>query len=546
MLRSMSGVTVRRMVIAVGITIALLAITASAGAGPRPTAATAPKAVSGGTITLGLNSGWDTLDPAQASFTFARQIMQLIFDTLVRQDPKTGQFDPDLATSWAFSNNNTTLTMQIRKNVHFQDGTLLTAQAVVFSLDRIENPALKSPWAAQLEQTVKSISAKGSYTVVLQLKGAYYAILNTLSQVDYAPVSPSAAQKYGADFGAHPVGTGPFELVNESPNVSVTLQRYQNYKWAPAFYKRNGPAYLNRVVIEDIPEDATRLALERAGQMDVVYAPIISQLSSFAAPNYYVVKATRAGMPRSLVLNTTEFPFNILLVRQAVAYAINKQQIVDVAYGGIGAAANDVITPNLADYDAAVAKAWPRYNPAMAKTLLAKAGATPGPNGIMEIGGKPLQFNYESIPGTSGNIQDQIIQQDLAAIGMKMNIIGAEQATVLADLQACKNPLMNQLFAATDPDVMYQFLQSASIHKSYDSACYASRQMDSYLGHALTAVNPTTRANLYGKAQALALKDMPYVPFYDIENPYLVDSRVHSLAVDQQAFWDLYNTWVSS
>ncbi len=531
---------------AVAAVTALVWTASSSGAVRAGSGASTQQAKAGGTLTLALNAGWDVLDPAATSFTFARQIMQFIYDPLLRRDPKTGKIVPGIAQSYKFTNGSKTLTITLRKGVTFQDGTPCNAQAVAFSFNRIVDPALHSPWAATLSSAVTSVTAKGSRTVVFQMKTRFAPILDTLTQVSFAPVSPTAVQKYGKDFGAHPVGAGPFMFDSSRPNDFVNLVRYPQYKWAPAFYKRNGAAYLAKVVVRDIPEDATRMALEQSGQIDVVYQPIISQLSQYRAPAYQVVRATRPGMPRSLVLNTTRFPFDDVRVRRAVAYAINKPQIVDTAYGGIGSPANDVITPNLFGYSAKVAKAWPKYNPTKAKQLLAQAGFTAGSGGILQKGGQKLEFTYASIASTSGNIQDQIIQSNLKAVGMQMNIRNEEQAAVLADLQACKWEMSNQLFVGTDPDVMYQFLQSASIHRSFNSACYHSPKMDRYLGYGRTTTAPGPRANLYAKAQQLALTDMPYVPFYDIQNAYIVNGRVHGFSVDTQAFWDIYNAWVSS
>lgn len=525
--------------------VALMLVSSSAAAVDSGSGSAATSAKFGGTLTLALNAGWDVLDPAATSFTFARQIMQFIYDPLLRRDPKTGNIVPGIAESYKFSNGNKTLTIQVRKNVKFQDGTVCDAAAVVFSFNRIVDPALHSPWAATLSSAVTSVTAKGKYTVVFQMKTRFAPILDTLTQVSFAPVSPAAVAKYGKDFGAHPVGAGPFQFVSQTPNDTVTLAAYPAYKWAPSFYKRNGPAYLSKIVIRDIPEDATRMALEQAGQIDVAYNPIISQLAQYTAPQYTIVRATRPGMPRSFVLNTTQFPFDDVKVRQAVAYAINKAQIVQSAYGGIGSVANNVITPTLFGYSKAVAAKWPRYNPTKAKQLLAQAGFTAGSGGILQKNGQALAFTYASIASTSGNIQDQIVQANLKAVGMQMNIRNEEQAAVLSDLQACKWGMSNQLFVGTDPDVMYQFLQSASIHRSYDSACYHNPKMDRYLGYGRTTVDPKARASLYAKAEALAMVDMPYVPFYNIQNAYLVNGRVKSFGVDTQAFWDIYNTWVS-
>src|SRR5262249_53169880 len=140
---SMSGVRVSSAAAAAVAALVFLVTCSASVASPTTTAAAAPKPQSGGAPTLALNAGWAPLDPAQASFTFARQIMQFIFDPLIRLDPKTGAYIPDLATAWTFSNKNTTLALQIRRNVHFQDGSLLTAGVVVYSLNRILDPDLK-------------------------------------------------------------------------------------------------------------------------------------------------------------------------------------------------------------------------------------------------------------------------------------------------------------------------------------------------------------------------------------------------------------------
>jgi peptide/nickel transport system substrate-binding protein len=277
----------------------------------------------GGTLTLALSAGWDVLDPAATAFTFARQIMQFIYDPLLRRDPKTGRIVPGLARSYKVSKDQKTISLNLRRGVTFQDGTPFNAHAVIFSFKRILDPSLKSPWAASITGPVSGFTSAGNYNVIIRLKAPFAPFLDSLTQVALAPVSPTAVAKYGSTFGAHPVGTGPFTFQSGVPNDNVVLVRNPAYKWAPSYYSHQGPAYLSKVVIRNVPESATRMALISTNGVDVVYNPDVTQLSQYAKnPKYKIVIGVQSGMPRSIVLNTSKPPFNDPQVRLAVAYAV--------------------------------------------------------------------------------------------------------------------------------------------------------------------------------------------------------------------------------
>lgn len=473
--------------------------------------------------------------------------MEFIYDPLLVRDPKTSQIVPGLAQSFNVSTDGTTITLKIRPNVKFHDGTPCDANAVAFSLKRIQDPALKSPMAATISGPVQSINATNTSTVVIVLKKPFAPFLDSLTQVSLAPVSPAAVGKYGKDFGAHPVGTGPFMFQSEVPNDNVVLVRNPDYNWAPNVYQHQGPAYLDKVVIRNVPEDATRMALEQAGTIDVVYAPVVSQLPQYQnTSKYYVVQATRPGMPRSFILNTATWPFNDLKTRQAVAYAINKAQILQSAYGNIGGIADSIITPNLFGYSKSIASASPAYDINKAKQMLADAGWKAGSDGILTKDGKKFSITYGSQSTTTFNIQDQILQSNLKAVGIDLQIQDEEQAAILADIRKGKWPMSTMLFAATDPDVTYTILYSKSIGAAWNTAQYVNPQMDSLLDQGRTELDQAKRAAIYAQVQKLVIDEVPYIPFYDIKNPYIVNARVHNFGYDIQAFWVLYDTWVSS
>jgi peptide/nickel transport system substrate-binding protein len=234
-------------------------------------------------------------------------------------------------------------------------------------------------------------------------------------------------------------------------------------------------------------------------------------------------------------------------VREAIAYAVDKKAILKAAYNNIGSVANNILSPNVFGYSAQVAKTWPRYDPAKAKQILAADGWKPGSGGILTKNGQDLSIPYGTISGgTNFVIEDQIIQQNLKAVGIDINIQTEEQAAYLADLRAGKWPVAGMLFVATDPDVLYTVLDSASIGPAWNTAFYKNNKVDALLAQGRATTDDAKRANIYAQIQTQVGKDNPYVPFYNITNPFIVTAVAKAFKVDRQGFWDIYDTWLSS
>jgi len=322
--------------------------------------------------------------------------------------------------------------------------------------------------------------------------------------------------------------------------------RNPDYAWAASFHDSTDPAHLDSITIRNVAEDATRMSLLNTGQIDIAYQALASQLPTLKAdPKFRVILAPRSGMPRSLVLNTKMFPFSDPKLREAMTYAVNKQQIVDTAWGGSGTVAGSILTPGMPGFSAAVAKAAATYNPGKAKQILADSGWKPGADGVLAKNGKKLSFSFGTQPGTTFQLQGQLLQSQLKEIGIDLKLSSKEQAAVLADLQGAKAPFTDMLFAATDPDVMYTVLASDSIGKAWNGAAYSNPEMDDLLTRARAETDPAARASMYEQAQQLVARDNPYVPFYNISVPYATTARVHGLLFDGQAFWDGYSAWVN-
>lgn len=521
---------------------------------PAPTepAATAPPAAGepspGGTVTFAFSSDWGTLDPGTGTgFTFARNIMQFIFDPLLRKNPETAEIGPGLAESFEVSDDGLIITLTLREGVTFHDGTPFNSEAVKFSFDRIvEDAELNSALAPQIEGTVASVEIPDERTVVITLTQPSAPFLDLLTESWMAPVSPAAVEEFGADFGLNPVGTGPFRFVSTTPDEEIVLARNEDYNWAPDYYDHQGPPYIEELIVLNVSEDGTRMALIETGEIDMVYNPINAQVPAFEAdPGFYVVYGTRPGVPRVFVLNTERPPFDDVVVRQALGWAVDRERILAEVFQGIGAAARGVLTPGLFGHWAEGEDQWPGFDLDRAAQMLAEAGweDTDG-DGILDKDGQPFSITYGSIPGFPFDQMGQILVADLNTLGIEVTIENEEQAAYLADLRAGKWNLAGMLFAATDPDVLTQVAHSESIDAAWNTARYVNPEVDAMIDEARVTLDPEARASLYHDIQMILLEDMPYIPFYVIQNPYIVNARVQNFKSDSQAFLDFYDAYV--
>ncbi len=503
---------------------------------------------SGGTLTFAFSSDWGVLDPAATTVTFARNIMRFVYDPLLRKDPATGAIVPGLAESFESSEDGTVITLNLRQDVTFHDGTPFNAESVRFSFERINDPELASPWAAAISGPVESLETPDDFTVVITLAEPFAPYLDSLTQIGLAPVSQAAVEEFGQDFGLNPVGTGPFRFVSTIPDEEVVLERNPDYNWGPSYADHEGPAYLDQIIVLNVEEGSTRMALVETGDVNLVYNPLINQLSSFADdPGFMVATAVRPGVPRVFVLNTEVFPFDDPATRQAVAWAVDRERMLNEVFDNIGAVPGGVLTRGLFGYWADGEADWPGYDLDRAAELLAEAGweDTDG-DGVVEKDGQPFSITYGQIPGFPFDQFGQIFVADLAKIGVEVSIENEEQAAYLADLRAGKWELAGMLFPATDPDVLFVIAHSSSIDAAWNTARYNNPDVDRLLAEGRVTLDQEARAAIYEEIQQIMLADMPYIPFYQIEQAFLMTSDVQGFKTDAQGFFDFYDTWFAS
>src|SRR5579864_5827718 len=263
----------------------------------------------GGTLAYALDGSPDRLDPNLSGLRPAQIVFFQIFDPLLVRDPKDNAIKPWLAESWTVSPDGKVYTFRLRPGVKFQDGTPFDAAAVKFNFDRTHNPALGTRCGGCAVGFYESADVDGPSTVRIHLKSPWAPFLDAAS-LFYRMVSPAGVRKAGdQDFGRRPVGSGPFRFVEWIPNDHITLERNQDYAWAPSLFAHQGPPYLDRVVFRLIPEPSTRVGALQSGELQVTTAVATQDFQRLAHdPRFKPIVGLAPGVPYAWAINVTKAP----------------------------------------------------------------------------------------------------------------------------------------------------------------------------------------------------------------------------------------------
>lgn len=388
-----------------GVAVAILAVPLMG------TYASAQNADPNKTLVIAVPSDPVSLEPGtNKAEPIGSEIILNVFDTLVAWTaPDFKALEGRLAREWSVSPDGTVFDFKLRDGVKFHDGTAFDAQAVKFSLERTKatNPYVKATF-----DLIKEITVVSPTEVKITLSAPYPAFLSILAQPQSAIVSPAAVEKYGNTFAAHPVGTGPFVFKSAQTDTNVVLEAN------PAYFR--GAPKLEKIMYRVIPDASTRRLELESGGVDIVQQQ--GQLSSIATediealqnnPNVKVLQ-TSSQIIRQLEFNNsaTTGPFANVKVREAIAHAIDYDSLLRGVFGGTADRVYGPLTSNSWAFDPKIVDLAPKYDPALAKKLLAEAGVDP----------TTLDLKLYSFQGPLWAAVATFVQDNLVDIGIKSTI----------------------------------------------------------------------------------------------------------------------------
>lgn len=427
------------------------------------------------------------LDPHNVTDGESFDVTQMIFDTLVRYKEGKTEVEPALAVSWRVSKGGREWTFQLRRGVRFHDGTPFDANAVVFSFERqmYRDPPYHQGsfeyWPSIFggyPGIVKKVKATGRHTVTFLLQSPSAPFLLNLAMPSNAILSPMAVKKHGQDFFKHPVGTGPFRLIEWIPNERIVLQANETY-WG-------GRPYLRELIYRLIPENAVRLLELEKGSIDAMHG-INPDDAERIKRNRNLILHTQPGLNVGyLAFNTEKKPFDDKRVRQALSMAVDKGTLVRALFRGYGVAAKNPIPPIMWGYNDGVKPC--SYDPRRARMLLAQAGY---PNGFKTtLWAMPVARPYMPDPKKMA----EALQEYFRAVGVEARIISYDWGTYLEKTSQGEHDMMLLGWTGDngDPDNFLHTLLSsdAAIRGSANNrAFYRNQELDTILKRAQRALD---------------------------------------------------------
>lgn len=491
----------------------------------------------GGEIILISSEEPDTLDPQKTSAAVTGNMMRFLGDTLVTKDMR-GAVAAGLARSWSVSGDGLVWTFTLKDNVRFHDGTPLNAAAVEASIKRALAPETKSPIAGALFGPIASVQATGAQTVAIRLKEPFSPFLDNLTDPRAMIVSPQAVQQLGDRFGRSPVGTGPFRFQEWRSADRIILVRNPDYQWGPS-YAHTGPAYIERLVLRIAPEAAAQVAAFERGEISITFPGVVppTDVRRLQATNRYQFHTfLRKGVAEFMEFNVTKEPFTDVRVRRAFAFGIEKKSILHIALEDLGEVAYGPLPSSIWGYWDGIKDHAPGYDPGQAKRLLSEAGWQPGPGGVLQKDGRPFTFMGFIPPTDLARKTAQIVQAQLRAYGVQMEIQAFEFGTLLAKARAGEHNAIFLGYTYTSPDIFYLWFHSANVGTGLAFSHNKDKALDKMIEESRTLTDPRRRLDVYRELQKYVVDRALWVPLFINTNYIAVQPNVQGVKIHPDGF----------
>lgn len=461
------------------------------------------------------------LIPMLAGDSASHSVAGMIFNGLVKYDTDLSVIG-DLAESWDISPDGLVITFHLRKGVKWTDGVEFTAEDVMFGYKTIIDEKTPTAYKEDFLQ-VKKAEVLDGYTFRVTYEKPLATALTSWGNLIILPKHLLAGKDITkTDFGRNPVGMGPYKLARWTSGQEVVLESNRDYF--------EGRPYIDRYIYKIIPDPATMFLELKAGGVDMMgLTPI--QYTKQTENNFFKKNFQKFRYP---VFSYTYMGFNLRhpwfkdrRVRQAIAHAIDKDEIVDVVLLGIGKPATGPYVPNTWPYNPDVKKY--EYNPEKAKKLLIDAGweDTDG-DGILDKDGRPFEFTILTNMGNALRKNTAtIIQWRLKKIGIEVKIRALEWSAFInhfIDKRRFQVIILGWRIGI-DPDQYDIWHSSKTKEKEFNFVSYSNPEVDALLEKGRRTFDIEKRKKAYYKIQEILADELPYIFLYVPEATPIVHAR---------------------
>ena len=465
-------------------------------------------ALSAADLRIGLQEDPDVLDPDQSRTFVGRIVYASLCDKLVDITPDL-EIIPQLATGWEWSDNGLELTMTLREDASFHDGTPFNAAAVVANIDRSQN--LPESRRKSEVKSITGVEAVDDYTVKFSLGSPDATLIAQFADRSGMMLSPAATAEAGTDFGLNPVCSGPFKFEERVQQDRIVLSKFDNYWNADAIN-------FDSVTFLPIPDTTVRLANLRSGDLDMLErlaatdaksvkeddSLIYSEAVSLGYQGITVNVANGAGADNPLGQDAR--------IRKALSLAIDRNVLNQVVFEGAFAAGNQSFPPTSPWYNADFPV--PERDVDAAKALLAEAGFADGLSIAVQVANNPVQMQVM-----------QVVQAMASEAGINIELVAKEFATLLRD-QSAGDYTASQIgwSGRVDPDGnIHQFMTTGG---GINDSAYSNPEIDALLDKARTSTDLEERKASYDAARAILDGDLPIIYLYHVTWIWALDTDI--------------------
>lgn len=446
-------------------------------------------------------------------------VANTIYNRLVEFEPGTSSLVPRLVESWSISKDSLEYTFKLRKDVKFHKTAYFTptrnfnADDVLFSFDRQRlsshafNPVSGGRYeyfkSMGMDQTIKDIQKLDPYTIKFVLNKPEASFLSNLAMEFSSILSAEYGEKLLKEkipqqIDVEPIGTGPFVYQKYEKDSIVRFTANHDYFL--------GVSPLDRLVFVITPDASVRTQKIKTGECHLIAEPAPADYEQFVNDKNLKI-ASKAGMNVGfLAINVTKKPFDNLLVRKAIAHALNKQAYIDAIFLGFGVVAKSPLPPTLWGYNQTLSDY--EYNPKKAKDILREAGY---PEGFTtELWALPVARPYNP----DGKKMAEMMQADLAQIGIKAKIVTFDWPTYLAKTKNGEHTMAQLGWNSDngDPDnFLYTLLSCDAVANGVNRAKWCDQKFNDLVTQAKFTQDVAKRTELYKKAQERFKEEVPWV-----------------------------------
>lgn len=489
------------------------------------------------TITLGSTAEAKRLLPLLASDSASGDVSGQIFNGLTKYD-KNIKITGDLAKSWEISPDGLEIMFYLRKGVLWHDGVEFTSADVVFTYNTVINPNIPTPYSS-IFGPVKKVIALGKYKVKVVFSEPFAPALESWS-MGIIPKHILEGKDITTEYyNRNPIGTGPYKLSGWVTGQKLVLEAFDKYF--------EGKPGVSQYIMRIIPDNSTMFLELKFGGIDVMglTPPQYKLQAQKEFFNKYFHKFKYPSFGYTYIgYNLLDPRFSDKKVRQALAYAINKTDIIDGVLLGYGTPCTGPFPPESWAYNKSVKDI--EYNPQKAQKILEEAGWVKGNSGLLEKNGKPFVFTLLVSQGNDARLKAaQIIKENLKSIGVEMNINVLEWQTMLHQFIDKKRfeAVILGWGLSRDPDLFDIWHSSKTKEGEFNFISYKNIEVDKLLIEGRRTFDINKRKKIYHTIHQLLADDQPYTFLYVPDTLPVLNKRFKGVEKAPIGIWHNFIHW---